>query len=147
MMETRLNMENRLDEFLFDISHDLECARIKWYEMERSTPEPECDCGYDAAVDELVTLRAENEALRQRVSDLISDSNGREIDLNKMRHRVEDLENRNAALQLIVDELALCGVENLTPRYRVVQVDHDLWNAAQEQMTDAARATLRGKGK
>ena len=106
-------------------------------------------------------LRAENEALRQRVSDLISDANGREIDMNKMRHRVEDLENRNAALQLIVDELALREEnEKLKATLRSIA---EYWNGSHNERAlvdacernvlhalaalgdDAARATLRGK--
>ena len=41
---------------------------------------------------ENAALRAENEKLRQRVSDLIADSNGREIDMNAMRTSRDKLE-------------------------------------------------------
>lgn len=60
-METRLNMKHKLDEWMFDTNHDGSCAKL--CAAMAGEADMACECGYDAAVDELSSLR-------QRCEDL-----------------------------------------------------------------------------
>ena len=90
---------------------------------------------------ELVTLRAENEALRQRVSDLISDANGREIDMNKMRHR--DAKSRESLRSLATDlSQAFDEAEHAEPVHRRTPTEKIVWAQAWTKVSCCLRGVL-----